>query len=214
MDYYTKLKAEFPTFGATLQLDGRQQKSLDSLLGFTEGALSSYRSEVAKVDSQFSQFNNEIRAEKRSEALNTARAKAEGSIKTEFQKIENRVATAKSALYAATHQAKPKDSSEALLRFLQQKEIRDKLSTVPQGERVGFLQKTCRAARGDILWAVENQSIVSDLIPEDAMARSAETLGETMAPEQTAMVENATQDLAGATAVKNLAGVELGRIEA
>jgi hypothetical protein len=64
------------------------------------------------------------------------------------------------------------------------------------------------------LWAVENQSIVSDLIPEDAMARSAETLGETMAPEQTAMVENATQDLAGATAVKNLAGVELGRIEA
>jgi hypothetical protein len=214
MNYYEKLKADFPAFGSTLRLDERQQKSLRDLLGFIEGALTSFRSKAQEADSKYADFNEKIRSEKRAELLGAAKAKSLGSIEAEFNKVQDRVSKARTALHNATHLPKPKDSAEELLRFMQQKEVRDKLERLPMDERVGILQMTCRAGRGDLLWAVETQSIVSDLVPKDVMERSAETLGETMAPEQTAMVELATADFEGATAIKNLAGVELGRIEA
>jgi hypothetical protein len=213
MNYYESLKANFPAFGSTLRLDERQIKSLDSLLGFTEGALSSYRTKVQAADRKYADFNEKIRSEKRAELLSTAKAKSLGSIEAEFNKVQDRVPKARTALHNATHLPKPKDSAEELLRFMQQKEVRDKLDRLPMDERVGILQMTCRAGRGDLLWAVENQSIVSDLVPKDVMERSAETLAEKMAPEQFALVELAMEDLAGATAVRNLAEVTIGHMD-
>jgi hypothetical protein len=213
INYYEKLQENFPTFRSTLRLDERQIKSLDSLLGFSQGALSSFRSKVQEADSKYADFNEKIKGEKRAEALREAKAKSIGSIEAEFNKVQDRVPKARTALHNATHLPKPKDTAEELLRFMQQKEVRDKLERLPLDERVGILQMTCRAGRGDVLWAVENQSIVSDLVPKDVMERSAETLAEKMAPEQFALLELAEQDLEGALAVKNLAEVTMGHLE-
>lgn len=213
MDNYTKLKANFPTFGATLQLDERQVKSLHDLLAYTEGSLTSYRSEVAKADALYSQYNEKIRDQKRSEALSTAKQKSLGSIEAEFEKVQGRVPKAQTALYNATHLPKPEDSAGELLRFMQQKEIRDGLEKMLLAKRFEVLQKACQDGLGEVLWAVESQPIISDLVPKDVMERSAGTLGAKMAPEQFALVQLAMDDLEGATAVKNLASVEIGRIE-
>lgn len=214
MDYYQKLKENFPAFNATLQLDDRQQKSLDSLLGFTEGALTSCRGEVAKADTLYSQFNEKIRDQKRSEALNTAKSKSIGSIKSEFEKIENRVLSAKSMLHAATHLAKPADSSEALLRYLQQKEIRDDLAALPLAKRIGVVADTVQKGEGSVLHAIEDQPVTSDLVPKDILERSLKTYGDQVAPKQSKMVSLAEQDAQGALLIKNLASVEIGRMAA
>lgn len=207
-NYYEKLKADFPTFGATLRLDERQQKSLQDLLSYTEGALSSYRSEIAiaKADTDHS---SEFKAEK----LKIAKTKSIGSIEAEFSKVQERLPRAQSVLHAATHQAAPKDSSEALLRHMQGREIREGLGKMPLSERVKFLQESCQDGHGDVLWAIENQPIISDLIPPDVMDRATETLGAKMAPEQSVLVEMAEQDFEGAEVVRNLAMVEMGHIE-
>jgi len=47
MNSYQKLQQNYLTFKDN-RLDERQQKSLESLLEYTESALSSYRSEVTK----------------------------------------------------------------------------------------------------------------------------------------------------------------------
>ena len=213
MNSYQKLKENFPTFNSTLRLDERQINSLQDLLGYVEGALSSYRSKVQEADSKYSQYNEQIRDQKRTEALRESKAKSKGSIEAEFKKVQDRVVGARTALHNATHQATPKDSTEALLRFMQQKEIRDHLEKMPLAQRVEALQNTCSDGRGAVLWAVESQPITSDLVPTDVMNRATGTLAGKMAPEQSALVELAMEDLEGALAVKNLAEVEMGHIE-
>jgi hypothetical protein len=170
--------------------------------------MNSYRSEIAiaKADTDHS---SEFKAEK----LKTAKTKSIGSIEAEFNKVQDRLPRAQSVLHAATHQAKPKDSTEALLRHMQGREARDKLEVMPLSERVGHLQRTCEDGHGEVLWAIENQSIMSNLVPKDVMDRSAETLAGKVAPQQAAMVELAKQDFEAALAVKNLAEVEIRHIE-
>ena len=106
-NYYEKLKANFPVFGSSLRLDERQQKSLESLIGFTEGALSSFRSKVQEADSEFADFNEKIKGEKRTEALRESKAKSIGSIEAEFNKVQDRVPRAQGVLHDAIHQGKP-----------------------------------------------------------------------------------------------------------
>ena len=214
-NYYDKLRANFPSFNSSLRLDERQKKSLESLIGFTEGALSSFRSKVQEADSKFSQYNEKIRGEKRAEALREAKAKSMGSIETEFKKVQDRVVGARTALYNATHLSRPTDSSEALLRFMQQKEIRDGLGNLPIGERIALLQNACGSGDASVLWAIEGRPITSQLLPKDSdvLDRAAKTLVGKMAPEQSALLELSKQDLEGATAIKNLAEVEMRRAE-
>jgi hypothetical protein len=195
MNSYQKLQANFPTFSGTLRLDERQQKSLESLLAYTSGALNSYCSEIAIAKAD------------------TAKAKSIGSIEAEFKKIENRVATAKSTLHAATHQAAPKDSSEALLRFMQQKEIRDALAVMPLAQRVELALTTAQNGDGTVLQAIEGQPVTSVLVPPADMERFNEVYADRVAPEQSVMLDGAKMDLDGATAIRDLATVEMGHIE-
>ncbi len=208
MNSYQKLQANFPTFSGTLRLDERQQKSLESLLAYTSGALNSYCSEIAiaKADTDHS-------SEFKSEKLKAAKAKSIGSIEAEFKKIENRVATAKSTLHAATHQAAPKDSSEALLRFMQQKEIRDALAVMPLAQRVELALTTAQNGDGTVLQAIEGQPVTSVLVPPADMERFNEVYADRVAPEQSVMLDGAKMDLDGATAIRDLATVEMGHIE-
>jgi hypothetical protein len=82
-NFYEKLKAEFPEF-ITLRLDEQQQGSLKSLIGYTEGALTSYRIEVAEANEKYKIYAEQIRDEKRTEALNAAKAKMNAKLTTFF----------------------------------------------------------------------------------------------------------------------------------
>lgn len=212
-DFYKELKSQFPAFNATLRLDERQQESLHGLLAYTEGALTSYRTKVAKADTICSQYNAQIREQKRSEALREAKAASIGAIENEFKKVQDRLVAAQTTLHNATRLPKPKDSIEALLRFQQQKENRDSLRELPVPDRIKILMDSVNTGNGSQLWAIENQPLASNLIPKDVLDGAAGTLAKKMAPGQVASVELAKADFEGATAVRNLAQIEIGHIE-
>jgi hypothetical protein len=209
INYYQKLKADYPTFGSTLHLDERQQRSLESLLGYTAGALNSYRNEVGKSRADID-HSSEFKAEK----LKAIRTKCVGAIDTEFGYIQDRVKAAKTALYNATHPVKPADNTEELLRFMKSKEIRDSLAAMPLAKRVEFALNTGQNGDGSVLQAIEGQPVTSDLVPSDDMERINKVYEDRAAPQQSMLLDSAKMDLEGALAVKNLAEVEMGRIEA
>ena len=207
-NYYEILKANYPTFNATLRLDERQQKSLKSLLGYTEGALSSYRSEALKLKEDTSRSDDF-----KQKQLSEAKAKMQKTLDNEFKHIENRVIDAQNVLYAATHPAKPKDTTEALLRFLQEQEIRTGLAAMLLAKRLEILLSTCKRGNATVLRAVESQPVISDLVPSDVVDRANHAYASQVAPVQAEALNLAKQDLAGAEAIRSLTRVELGYIE-
>ena len=207
-NYYEKIKANYPTFQATLQLNERQQKSLKSLLGYTEGALSSYREEVEKSK------NDVVHSEEfKQKKLAEFRAQNQRTLDNEYGYVQARLVAAEVALDSATRPPEPKDGSEALLRFLQEQEIRAGLAAMLLAKRLEILLGTCKRGNATALRAVESQSVVSDLIPADVMDRAGKVYASKVAPVQIEAVNLAKADLAGAEAIRNLTQVEMGRIE-
>ncbi len=211
-NFYEKLKAEFPEF-ITLRLDEQQQGSLKSLIGYTEGALTSYRIEVAEANEKYKIYAEQIRDEKRTEALNAAKAKMQKTLDTEFKHIQDRVINAENALVKATRQPATKDSSEELLRFLRHKEIRDSLSAMSLSKRTEYLINGVQRGDAAVLRAVEAQSVVSDLVPSDVLNRANEVYIKQVAPQQTVELKIAQADLEGAEVIRNLTQVVMGHLE-
>ena len=208
VNYYEKLRANYSTFNATLQLDEQQQKSLNSLLGYTEGSLTSFRAEVEKSKNDIV-HSQEFKQKK----LTEFRAKNQQTLDNEFSHVQSRLVAAQTALQNATHPAKPKDTTEELLRFMQAKEIRENLEKMSMAKRTEFLLSGAQSGDSGVLRAVETQPVTSSLVPSDVLHRANEVLAAKIAPETFAALNLAKEDLEGAELVKNLTQVELGRIE-
>jgi hypothetical protein len=204
-NYYKKLKENFPTFNVSLRLDPRQEKSLESLLATAHGSLSTISKEVEKLN-----LDATLSQEFKQGKLTESKAAQQQAIAKEYQSIQNRFVDAQQSLSNATHKP-PKSTEEAILQHMQQQEIRSNLEKMPMAERTDILLRTCKGGHGDILWAVENQTI-GNLIPGDIMGRAAEEYARKVAPEQCEALEMAAADLDGALAIKNLTDVELGRM--
>ena len=205
-NYLEKLKQSHPVFN-DLNLDKGQQERLKSLLNYSFGAINSLRRRLSEL-SQDAIHNEEFKKEK----LKEAKAELQKEIDREFKAVQNRLALAQQTLHNATYQ-KPKDSSEALLRFMQQQEIRDNLRSLPSAKRTEILLDTVEAGNPAVLRAVESQPVTSDLVPSDVLDRASKTYAQKIAPQQTEAVSLAKADLEAAEKVRNLVQVALGYIE-
>ncbi len=206
-NFYQKLKQEFPEFN-TANLSDDTQKSLESLLSYTSGSLDTYRIKIAELKADV--VHSEL---KKSELLAEVKVKFQKTLTNEFQHVQDRVAVAQQALDAATCEPEPKDSSAALLRHLEQREIRDNLSTMPLAKRTEHLINGAQGGDAAILRAIEAQPIVSDLMPLDVMNRANTMYVEKIAPQQTSELAVAAANLDGAAVIRNLTEVVLGHIE-
>ena len=205
-NYYEKLK-ESHTIFKSLSLDKGQQERLRSLLNYSFGAISSLRRRLSEL-SQDAIHNEQFKKEK----LNEVKAELQSTLDREYKSVQNRFTLTQQALRNATHQ-EPKDSSEALLRFMQQQEIRDNLRSLPSAKRTEILLDTVEAGNPAVLRAVESQPVTSDLVPSDVLDRASKTYAQKIAPQQTEAVSLAKADLEAAEKVRNLVQVALGYIE-
>jgi len=212
-NFYEKLKTQFTTFKSSLRLDERQQESLKSLLAYTDGALNTYRNEIAQANKNYSMYNREIRDKKRTEALSAAKEKLQKTLDNVFKPFEHRVTAAEQALYKVTHEEPPKDAAKELLQFMQRKEIRDHLQTMPLAKRTELLLNSTQELDPTILRAVESQPKTSDLVPENVLQRANSIYAEKGAPSMVEKLESAKKDLDGAELIRNLTQVAIGHIE-
>jgi len=205
-NYLEKLKESHTIFN-DLNLDERQRESLKSLLSYSFGALNSLRNKIAEL-SQDIIHNEEYKKEKLSEA----KSELQKTLDNQFNAVKNRFALAQQELQAATHQ-EPKDSNEKLLQFMEAKEIRDNLRSLPPAKRTEYLFDSVEAGDATVLRAVESQPLTSDLISKDVMGKARKAYNKKIAPQQSEAVNLAKSDLEAAEKIRNLTLVALGFVE-
>ena len=205
-NYYEKLKKSHTIFNG-LNLDERQKESLKSLLNYSFGAISSLRRRISEL-SQDIVHNEQYKKEKLSEA----KASLQETLDREFKGVQNRLALAKQALHTATRQ-EPKDTPEKLLQFMEGKEIRDNLKSLPPAKRTEVLLDSVQRGDSTVLRAIQSQPVTSDLVPSDVLERASKTYSKKVAPQQLESLTTAKTDLEAAEKIKNLTEVALGYIE-
>ena len=205
-NYYEKLKQNHPVFN-DLNLDKGQQKRLESLLSYSSGAVNSLRNVISELSQDV--IHSE---EYKKERLNQAKAELQSTLDREFSVFKTKSALAKQELQAATH-PQAKDSTEELLQFMQGKEIRDNLKSLPPAKRTEVLLDSVQRGDSTILKAIQAQPVTSDLVPSDVLDRASKTYAQKIAPQQTEAATLAEQDLQAAEKVRNLVQVAMGYIE-
>ena len=208
MSNYKKLKESHQVFN-DLNLSEAQQTSLDSLIGYSAGSLNSLKNKITEL-----RQDNIHSEEFKAKALKDAKASLQKTLDLEYQGVQGKLALAQQALHNATHQAKSKDTTEELLRFMQEKEIRDSLEKLPLAKRIDFVMDGVENGDATILRAVESQPITSDLIPDkDVLERANSIYAEKGAPTLVANVKQAEANFESATKIRNLTAIAMQYLE-